>query len=241
MSVQEQQTENSDLLIKIVDEQNIEAALKLIQTVGQYQNIVYHLAYRTNAATDMPYIKTTYPLSWMGHYFIKQYQEIDPVVTQGFDRDSSFFWSELDSSTDEQKAFFEDAERHGAGRTGFSVPITDRSQRKALFSVTSNLPDKDWEQKISTERNSLEQIADILHRKAILDVYGSEEGPSLAPREIECLYWTAKGKDCASVAGILNISEHTVRDYLKSARHKLGCHTIAQTIHEATKRRLINF
>jgi DNA-binding CsgD family transcriptional regulator len=113
--------------------------------------------------------------------------------------------------------------------------------RKAMFSVTSDLSDEDWQRKINLEKNLLEQIGDVLHRKAILQVYGSEAGPPLAPREIECLYWTAKGKDGPTIAEILQISEHTVRDYLKSARNKLGCLTVAQAIHEATKRRLISF
>ncbi len=189
----------------------------------------------------MPFLKSTYPHSWLGRYLQKQYHDIDPVILEGFDKDKPFFWSELKADKEIHKAFFEDAFTHGAGKTGFSIPLVDKTQRKAMFSVTSNLEDADWEKKIASERKTLEQIADILHRKAILTVYGSEEGPSLSPREIESLYWTAKGKDCATVAEILGISEFTVRDYLKTARHKLGCHTIAQTIHEATKRRLITY
>ncbi len=240
MSVQKKISKSS-LVLKVIDEQEITAALELIRDIGQYQNVTYHLAYRTNSATDMPYIKSTYSFSWLGHYLQKQYQEIDPVITQGFNKDTPFFWSDLDQSDPQHVDFFKDAYEHGAGRDGFSIPLSDKSQRKAMFSVTTNLGVEDWKGKIHAERNTLEQIADILHRKAILAVYGSEEGPSLAPREIECLYWTAKGKDGPTVADILDISEHTVRDYLKAARHKLGCHTIAQAIHEATKRRLINF
>lgn len=45
----------------------------------------------------------------------------------------------------------------------------------------------------------------------------------LSPRELECLHWAALGKDYKDIAMILEISEHTTRSYLKSARVKLGC------------------
>ncbi|MCB1421343.1 MAG: helix-turn-helix transcriptional regulator [Nitratireductor sp.] len=108
-----------------------------------------------------------------------------------------------------------------------------------MFSVTSNMDKENWRRKIDGEREMLIQIGDALHRKAVRQVFGTDEGPSLSAREIECLYWTARGKDSASAADIIQLSEHTVRDYLKSARSKLGCVTIAQAIHEATKLRLI--
>ncbi len=240
MAVQDSSGSKSDLLLRIVDEQNIETALSLVRDVGHYTNVVYHMAYRTNSPTDMPFFKSTYPPQWLGHYVLNQYQEIDPVFLQGFERVEPFFWSDLDLGDEKVAAFFEDAEKHGAGRNGFSIPLIDKAKRKAIFTVTSDLPEKDWKLKIDTEKTSLEQIGDVLHRKAILQIYGTDEGPSLAPREIECLYWTAQGKDVVGVAYILNISNHTARDYLKSARMKLGCRTIAQAIHLATKRRLIN-
>ena len=241
MAVQEPTGQKSDLLLKVVDEQNIESALALIRDVGRYANIVYHLAFRTNAPTDMPYIKSTYSPGWLGHYIQNQYQDIDPVIHQGFKRDDPFFWSQLDLASSAFEALFDDAKDHGAGSVGFSIPLTDRSKRKAMFSVTGLMPEVDWQEKISAERRTLEQLGDVLHRKAILQIYGTDDAPVLAPREIECLYWTAQGKDIANVGDILNISEHTARDYLKSARLKLSCRTTAQAIHQATRQRLINF
>lgn len=233
--------QNSDLLLQIVDENDMEAALRLIRDIGRYEHVVYHLAYRTNSATDLPYFKSTYPFEWLGNYLRKEYFNIDPIVIQGFDRSEPFFWSDLERQSDLHDAFFKDAFNHGVGRTGFSVPLRDRARRKAMFSVTSNMQDATWRRKIGNERAMLEQIGDILHRKAVRQVYGSDDAPALSPREIECLYWTAMGKDVGTVADIISISEHTVRDYLKSARLKLGCLTIAQAIHEATKLRLISF
>jgi len=241
MAAQKENNSKSDLLLKIIDEQKIETALTLIRDVGHYANVVYHMAFRTNTVTDMPFLRSTYSPQWLGRYVLMQYQDVDPVLLQGFEKEEPFFWTDLDLSGAAEEAFFDDAEKNGAGRNGFSIPVNDKAKRKAIFTVTSNLEDGDWRLKIATERNTLEQIGDVLHRKAILEIYGSEEGPTLSPREIECLYLTAQGKDVANIAHTLTISQHTARDYLKSARLKLGCRTIAQAIHLATKRRLINF
>jgi len=240
MSAQGNKGTKSDLLLKIVDECDIEAALEVIKDIGQYQHVIYHLAFRTNSPTDMPFFKSTYPFSWLGHYIQRQYSDIDPVILEGFKRSEPFFWSDLEITSKAQQEFFLDAQKHDAGRSGYSIPLTDKARRTAMFSVTSNLADDDWKRKIRAEQNMLEQVGDVLHRKAISQVYGADEAPVLSPREIECLHWTARGKDSKTVSDILNISEFTVRDYLKSARHKLGCNNIAQAIHEATKRRLIN-
>ena len=78
------------------------------------------------------------------------------------------------------------------------------------------------------------------NRKALLHLHSEDRRPPLSPREIECLSWTAQGKDASTISEILEISEHTVRDYLKSAKYKLSCGTIAQAVFEATKLRLIN-
>lgn len=239
--LQNEPRHKQDLLLRIVDEQNIERALELVRDIGQYTNAVYHLAFRTDTTSDMPFIRATYPAQWIGHYVMNQYQDIDPVLLQAFDRTEPFFWSELIVKDPRVEKFFDDAEALGAGRNGYSIPLTDNANRKAIFSVTSNLSDPDLRLKIKLEGRLLGQIGDVLHRKAITELYGTDEGPSLSPREIECLYWTAHGKDIASVAHILSISIHTARDYLKSARLKLGCRTVPQAIHLATKRRLISF
>ncbi len=189
----------------------------------------------------MPYFKSTCSSFWLGYYVQRQYSDVDPVIQQRFQMEEPFFWSDLPVCFDKRMAFLKAAHEYGVGQTGFSVPLTERADRKALFSVTSNLATPDWKAKIGQDRDLPLKIGDLLHCRAIKELYGTDEGPSFAPREIECLYWTARGKDAPTVAQILNICEYTVRDYLKSARHKLGCTTIAHTIHEAKKLRLIQF
>lgn len=52
-----------------------------------------------------------------------------------------------------------------------------------------------------------------------------DEGASLTTREVEVLQLLTDGLDVRAVARHLDLSVHTVRDHVKSAREKLGVHT----------------
>ncbi|MEC9342591.1 MAG: LuxR family transcriptional regulator [Pseudomonadota bacterium] len=231
---------NSEVLLAIIDEPDIERGLKRVCELLDFKHAVYHLAQNVNLKIDLPYLKSTYPSEWLGHYLHRTYYLIDPVVTAGFAADKPFLWSELRSGKPEQEAFFADAEAHGVGNCGYTIPIVDRSGRRAAFSVTGQDSKDSWAGRVEWLDFTLQELAQLFHRRALVDLYGGQNIPSLSPRELECLSWTTQGKDASTIAAILEISEHTVRDYLKSARQKLGCATIAQAVYHATRLRLIN-
>ena len=52
----------------------------------------------------------------------------------------------------------------------------------------------------------------------------------LTERERECLVWTSAGKTSNEIAGILNLSEHTVNHYLNNAARKLGAVNRTQAV-----------
>ena len=62
----------------------------------------------------------------------------------------------------------------------------------------------------------------------------------LARRESECLTWTAKGKTTWEISQILDISEDTVRYYLRQATGKLGVHSKHHAVVKAISAGLID-
>jgi LuxR family quorum sensing-dependent transcriptional regulator len=62
----------------------------------------------------------------------------------------------------------------------------------------------------------------------------------LAPREIECLKWTAAGKSTWDISEILGLSERTVRQYIDGASRKLGAVNRPQAVAEALRHSLIS-
>jgi DNA-binding CsgD family transcriptional regulator len=110
-----------------------------------------------------------------------------------------------------------------------------------LLSVNSHLPLTSWHGLTDRFHEEWIELGVLIHRIAIRELYGEDDPvPTLSRREIECLHWMALGKDQKDIALILNISEHTVRDYTKSARLKLGCATLSAAVTRAGHLRLIN-
>ncbi|MGU3574406.1 response regulator transcription factor [Brucellaceae bacterium C25G] len=62
----------------------------------------------------------------------------------------------------------------------------------------------------------------------------------LSPREQDVLLQLADGKKNANIALALQLSEHTVNDYIKSIFKKLGVHSRAEAVKEAVKNKIIN-
>ncbi len=220
---------------------DINSCIEAICSEFNIQFVTYHLAFHEGKAIDSPYVRTNYPAEWVSQYLTNDYVEIDPVAQNGFKRALPCLWSDLDWTAERSIEFKNDARKHGIGTSGYLIPVTDRKRRRAIVNFASPAKESAWAKKINTIDVLLLECAEILHRKAIVDLYGREdEKPALTPREIQCLNWVAQGKDASSIGLILGISEHTVRDYCKSAKHKLGCASLYQAIHIATMQRLID-
>ena len=168
-----------------------------------------------------PYLAVTYPPEWVAHYKSRQYVDVDPVVRLGFRRMLPLDWDEFGNPTGRLKSFFGEAGEFGIGLRGLTVPVHGRCGDRALFSVTSDLSARDWASAKLLYMRDFQVLAMHIHDR-VLGIEGHASEPvSLSPRELECLQWIAEGKTAWECAVILGLSQHTVRCYLESARHKL--------------------
>ncbi|MFC0217541.1 MULTISPECIES: helix-turn-helix transcriptional regulator [Pseudochelatococcus] len=201
--------------------------------------VTYHFAQTIIDSVDSPFVRTNYPDEWVSRYLLNGYVKVDPIVKEGFLRQLPFHWREIEIPPDAYD-FFQDAQRHGIGENGFSIPIVDKVRRRALLSMNSMKAPSIWNRTVNRHKEEWVELALLVHQKAVLELYGERDpAPSLSPRELECLHWTALGKGYKEIALILGISDHTARSYLKSARIKLGCVTISSAATLALHLRLI--
>jgi DNA-binding CsgD family transcriptional regulator len=214
-------------------------ALHIFQRAYGVDFITYHLALTIADVVDTPYVRTTYDDAWVARYLLNGYVKIDPVLREGLVRQLPFDWREVEAPMAAFE-FLRDAQEHGLGTNGYSIPIIDKS-RRALLSLNSRKSDIEWSGIVERYREEWLELGFLIHHKAIFELHGEHDPvPQLTPRELECLHWTALGKDNIDIAVLLNLSEHTIRAYLKSARSKLGGGTITFTIAKAIQLRLIN-
>ena len=219
----------------------VQQAIQRICERYQVDYVTLHVFRSGEDAENKPYVRTNYPDSWVRHYLLNDYVRIDPVLQMAEQVAGPFCWTTI-TPQGRQVDMMELAIQHGLGRTGFSVRHIDAIGRRSVLSFNAkNARSGDsWEPHLADMRNDLIQLAHHLHHKALAEIYlDGESLPHLSRREIECLRWIAEGKTHADIAIILNLSEHTVRGYLKDVRTKLNCVTLAQAVSNASSLGLI--
>jgi DNA-binding CsgD family transcriptional regulator len=219
----------------IIDETpEVEATITRLRDLLGVDHLVYHSSKLGVSPSIDPYIRLTYPASWIKQYLTMNYVDLDPVLKEGFARTLPFDWTELKVESEAQGAFLMDALAHGVGPHGMSIPVRSKQGHRGLFSVSFARSAEEWVEFREKHFDTLLAIANRVHHRVISEVFG-EDHPHLTDRELECLRLTAQGKDAGDIAIILGISPHTARDYLKSARFKLDCVTSAQAVSKAVQ------
>ncbi|MFP4273816.1 MAG: helix-turn-helix transcriptional regulator [Paracoccaceae bacterium] len=202
---------------------------------------VAHMVYHWVASPGEQYGCGTYPADWMEHYLARSYLRVDPVIRGCYRRFHPVDWKRLDWSGRPARTFLADALAHGLGNQGFSVPIRGPAGQFALFTVNHGCSDADWAAFTARHRHALILIAHVFNQKAL--EFEPARLPAatcaLSPREVESMTLLATGLSRAQAAQALSISEHTLRAYVESARHKLGALNTTHAVARAMSRGLI--
>ena len=216
---------------------DLRGAIFALRDQFKVSHIVYHWV---NSAGDQ-YGCGTYDDEWVSRYLEKGYLRIDPVIQGCYQRFHPVDWKRLDWGSKAARAFLQDAIAHGVGNQGFSIPIRGPNGQFALFSVSHNATDEEWEAFTETHRRDLILVAHYFNQKALELEPGRAPEPSqsLSPREIEAMTLLAIGYSRAQAAETLSISEHTLRVYVESARFKLGALNTTHAVARAISRGLV--
>lgn len=186
------------------------------------------------------------PDVWQERYIAQDYFRSDPVLTGCFAAIDPVDWQDLNWSGRMSSTFRRDALSHGVGRQGYSVPLRGPGGQYAVFSVTSDWAEPVWQAFKGSSGRDLILLGHYLNR-VILELSTSPEtttdtveGQALSPRELSSLALLAEGKSRAQVAEVLEISEHTLRVYIESARKKLGAQNTTHAVAKAVATGLVS-
>lgn len=202
---------------------------------------VEHAVYHSVNRFGKPYALATYSAPWAAYYEGETLYRIDPVVLGAFQRFHPYDWKSLDWDSKQARHFFMEAQDGGVGNQGISVPIRGPHGEFALFSLSHKCSDRDWAQFLGHFKSHLLLIAHFLHQSVRrLDAeLGEYELVSLSPREAESLQLLGAGLNRGRAAERLKISEHTLRVYVESARHKLQASNTTHAVAKAVSSGLI--
>lgn len=225
---------------ELTDSATISSLLAKLLEVYDIKSVAYLGAGLTDHADRRPYLAVTYSPEWVERYKTEQFVEIDPAIQVGLRRVLPIDWAQFDRKDEKVLRLFGEASEFGLGRRGISLPVHGRHGDRALVSITSDADERDWHHLRLRYMRDFQLLALHLHQ-AILRLEGGWSAPrtALSPRERECLQWVAEGKTYWECAVILGLSEHTVRCYLESARHKLGATNNSHAVNIAGKADLL--
>ncbi len=217
--------------------EHLQAATLSLREYYQIDHVVYHWV----DSTGEQYGCGTYDPAWVQHYIDQGYIRVDPVVIGCYQRFHPVDWKRLDWSSKQAKQFRKEAVEYGVGNQGFSVPIRGPNGQFALFTVSHTCNDEMWAAFTEKHRRDLILIGHFLNQRALAfePARKPEQARTLSPREIDAMTFLAMGYSRAQVADTLSISEHTLRVYIESARHKLGAINTTHAVAQALARGLI--
>lgn len=213
-------------------------AIRHLRDSLHVDHITLHMLSTPSPGPDNPFVRTTYPESWVGYYVVNNLIASDPILKMAQKTLTPFFWCDLELS-EAQGAVIKSFQDAGLGTAGYSMIHSDALDRRSVLSV-SRMSAEGWKSHIAARAELMARAHMDLHLKALAEATAAVLGiPQLAPREYECLRFTSQGKTYSEIAMILSLSEHTVRSYLKLARVKLNCVSLAQAVAKAVRYRMI--
>jgi DNA-binding CsgD family transcriptional regulator len=193
-------------------------------------------------AGGAPLLAVTYSNEWQKHYAQKGYVDIDPIVRSGLGGILPIDWTLINRDDPTLRRFFGEAQELDVGAQGMSIPIRGRHGEFAIFTVTASVTPREWEAMRRELTRELMVLAWNFHATALQICGADNNGASvrLPLREASCLRWKALGKKDDEIAEILEISPHTVRFHLESARARLSTANTTHTVAKALSLGLIN-
>ncbi len=160
------------------------------------------------------------PDKWLALYEAGLSQD-DPMPDVAMQKGKPFRWSDtLDhiKLTAEEKRFFKKAAEHGLS-DGLAVPVYGPGGRAGFVGLT--LPRKDTV--MADDRLPVIQGLAQLAFTHYCELIGATQMVQikLSQRELDVIYWIAKGKSNVVIAEILDISAETVDSYVRRVFKKL--------------------
>lgn len=229
----------NDLLDKIIKANSMDQIVRMIVPELGVDHVTFHLLKSFGFSVANPFVRTTYPDDWVSHYLLNSYIAIDPVVQHAMAEGESFGWNELKLKL-EHRDMMVASINYGLGASGHSFVFEDEHGRQSVLSLNSSMEARLWRNHMEALIDLCETILPVVHAKGVTEALAERGGmPSLTPRELECLSRSSSGQSYSTIAAELDLSEHTVRSYLKMARTKMGCSTLAQAVGKAVRSGLL--
>lgn len=215
--------------------------LQTARTLRDVQNLVVslrdslgveHAIYHVAGDTGQEYGALTYDEEWVKQYISEKHMNVDPVVKHALRSTGPIDWRQLDWSPAPARRLLGEAVAAGVGKQGYTIPLRGVGGKMSLFSVSSFDNDGLWSSFGDEHLHDLILAGHYIHQRAA-QIMGEDRtrlSAELTPRERDVLTLLSRGSSRAQAAEYLRISQHTLRDYIDTARLKLDAQNTTHAV-----------
>ena len=112
-------------------------AMRRMTTEIGLQYSVYFLNAIPDQPNQEPITIATYPLQWVQHYYLRNYLDIDPVISIAANRILPTDWASFGRLSPKVRTMFGEAYEHGIGPQRITIPIRGPRHETAIVCFTS--------------------------------------------------------------------------------------------------------
>jgi DNA-binding CsgD family transcriptional regulator len=175
------------------------------------------------------FVWTTLPLAWVRHYGQMGYIEVDPRITETYNRNIPFIWDAQEYRHDLRLArFLGDAAEYGI-RSGVAISFRDPDHGRVLCAFNSSISPVDDVRRryLGSLLGELMLFSTSFHDLFMADFVDIDEGlmtrvAPLSRRERQCLELAANGMTSVDIGAKLGIKERTANFHFNNLIQKMG-------------------
>jgi len=219
----------------VVDRKSGDQLLKHVKDLYGLSHVAYICINLPTTEAGSVYFQGTYSDSWVKYYKSHKLALVDPVAREGLSSILPLDWDFLRKWHSERNYVFDEGRNHGVGKRGLSFPIRGVHGEIAVFSISADVTEKEWEFMRRMLVRDMQVFSAHFHHQ-ILKFAGADTFKlvqKLSMREVDCLNYVAAGLTLPAAAERMKITERTVRFHLENARVKLDCLTTSQAVAKA--------
>lgn len=201
----------------------------IVQSLG-FDSFMYGMSTAPHPLRDSrSYVWTTLPREWVVIYDQESYIEIDPRLTQTWQRVTPVLWDRHTSKGDRQaERFLDHAAKYGVG-SGVVVPLRDPFHPLIIVALNSSQREINdvRRHEINAALGEIVLLASHFHELFMASYVDTgipprQQGAPLSAREIECLRMASHGLTSADIGQKLGLVERTVNFHFSNILSKLG-------------------
>ncbi|HEY1329228.1 MAG TPA: LuxR family transcriptional regulator [Casimicrobiaceae bacterium] len=204
--------------------------LRVMNKLG-FDSFMYGMSPDTGplSKSSRGYVWTTLPLEWVRRYSERGYVEVDPRVTETYNRNLPFVWDAHDYLEDPRCAsFFKDSTRYGVC-SGVAISFRDPDHGRILCAFNSSVTPVDGERRKFLAANLGEMMVFSVAFHDLFMAHYVDNAKSLmlrldplSKRERQCLELAAKGLTSIDIGSKLGIAERTANFHFNNLIQKMG-------------------